>query len=339
MAISTEKAAWHRPDSYVTARSSKTLRLAVAPAWSQQGHKPKRTQSDTIRTCGNEMERMNWASHCWRLSSFLGVTSVSMHQYPWQSDLLWRKKPAIWVRLKIGYLIFRWLCNSCVSLPQTQHRRWSAVEVAVLPALREPHEKDIDGFVSIYGGTNGHTKLTAIWQPKLQAQGLTLFLLKRPSEMMMLIWPGIDWFKIIQNIPKSLSQKLQRVTEVRPQEPHWIFEPKISKNLIKSCRSKWDLGWMAVQDWVHFALGKHNCRFHDSVILCVLDPFQVCWACWVEVCGSVRETERHSTERDRERKRERERARARARGRGVGRGVGREGNASDMLLNFNGRGF
>ena len=55
----------------------------------------------------------------------------------------------------------------------------------------------------------------------------------------------------------------------------------------------------------------------------------------MEVCGSVRETERHSTERDRERKRERERARARARG----RGVGREGNASDMLLNFNGRGF
>ena len=57
MAISTEKAAWHRPDSYVTARSSKTLRLAVAPAWSQQGHKHKRTQSDTIGHNKNMWER------------------------------------------------------------------------------------------------------------------------------------------------------------------------------------------------------------------------------------------------------------------------------------------
>ena len=58
---------------------------------------------------------------------------------------------------------------------------------------------------------------------------------------------------------------------------------------------------------------------------------------YVEASERQRDTAQRETESASER--ERESARARARGRGVGRGVGREGNASDMLLNFNGRGF
>ena len=101
-----------------------------------------------------------------------------------------------------------------LSFWQTQHRRWWEGGAAVLPKLHEPPFHNINWFISNDNGSTivlntkelqksfSHVPTDFIFNSKilnkkkaeLHTHGLTLFLLKRPSEMMMLIWPWCVFF-------------------------------------------------------------------------------------------------------------------------------------------------
>ena len=212
--------AWHRPESYVTARRSKTLRLAPLPA------SPSHPISSPI-----SFQRCPKMSKVWyQLVPLISVPRFApmLELLPWNPDNSQNPatKSTVWLeanskssmqrkdsRFLDARLEVAAIDVHALSFWQTQHRRWWEGGAAVLPKLHEPPFHNINWFIS---SDNGSTTLQSSWIQKrfshvptdfifnskilkkkkaeLHTHGLTLFLLKRPSEMMMLIWPWCVFF-------------------------------------------------------------------------------------------------------------------------------------------------
>lgn len=184
--------AWHRPESYVTARRSKTLRLAPLPA------SPSHPKMSKV-----------W----YQLVPLISVPRFApmLELLPWNPDNSQNPatKSTVWLeanskssmqrkdsRFLDARLEVAAIDVHALSFWQTQHRRWWEGGAAVLPKLHEPPFHNINWFIS---SDNGSTTLQSSWIQKRFSHVPTDFIFnskilkKKKLSFTPMVWPYFCW--------------------------------------------------------------------------------------------------------------------------------------------------